>query len=68
VGEFHEQEGLDDLVAAPLPAGQVLQALLDRGVVQPWHSSLLPGNAIHPRGVASQLTKPLEQGRAGACS
>jgi len=35
VGEVGAHEGLDDLIAAPLPTGQALQALLDRGVVQP---------------------------------
>jgi hypothetical protein len=46
VGEVLEQEGLDDLVAAPLPAGQALQALLDRGVVQPWHRSSFWGRRL----------------------
>src|SRR5215211_7770486 len=32
VGEVLAHEGLEDLVAAPLPTGQALQALLDRGV------------------------------------
>src|SRR5829696_3150480 len=35
VGEVGAHEGLDDLIAAPLPTGQALQALGDRGVVQP---------------------------------
>src|SRR4029453_17287469 len=35
VSEVLAHEGLEDLVAAPLPTGQALQALLDRGVVQP---------------------------------
>src|SRR5215217_2420799 len=43
LGEVGACEGLDDLVAAPLPAGQVLQAFGDGGVVQPWHGLLLPG-------------------------
>src|SRR4029453_6770040 len=46
MGEVLPQEGLDDLVAAPLPAGQVLQALSDRGVAQPWHGSSFPGGAV----------------------
>jgi hypothetical protein len=46
VGEVLTHEGLDDLVAAPLPARQALQALGDRGVVQPWHSSSFPGRTI----------------------
>jgi hypothetical protein len=45
--EVGAREGLDELVAAPLPTGQVLQALGDRGVVQPWHdSSSLRATAI----------------------
>jgi hypothetical protein len=46
VGEVVAREGLDDLVAAPLPARQALQALGDRGVVQPWHGSSFPGRMI----------------------
>src|SRR6266540_565521 len=37
VGEVLAHERLHDLVAAPLPAGQALQALLDGVVVQQWH-------------------------------
>jgi hypothetical protein len=46
VGEVLAHEGLDDLIAAPLPAGQALQALLDGGVVQPWHGSSFRANVI----------------------
>jgi hypothetical protein len=34
-GEVGTHEGLDELVAPTLPTGQVLQALGDRGVIQP---------------------------------
>ena len=37
VGEVLAHEGLDDFVAAALPTGQALQALLDGGVVQQRH-------------------------------
>jgi hypothetical protein len=46
VGEVLTHEGLGDLVAAPLPARQALQALGDGGVVQPWHGSSFDVNAI----------------------
>jgi hypothetical protein len=46
LGEVGAHEGLDDLASPSLPAGQVLQALGDRGVVQPWHGSSFPGKAI----------------------
>src|SRR6266540_3954548 len=45
-GEVLAHERLDDLVAAPLPAGQALQALLDGVVVQQWHGTLLPDGMI----------------------
>jgi hypothetical protein len=43
-GEVGTHEGLDELVAPTLPTGQVLQALGDRGVIQPWHGSSFPEN------------------------
>src|SRR4029450_1527003 len=46
VSEVLAPEGLDDLVAASLPAGETLQALLDSGVVQPWHCASFRANVI----------------------
>ena len=43
-GEVGTHEGLDELVAPTLPTGQVLQALGDRDVIQPWHGSSFPEN------------------------
>jgi hypothetical protein len=43
-GEVGTHEGLDELVAPTLPTGQALQALGDRGVIQPWHGSSFPEN------------------------
>jgi hypothetical protein len=46
LGEVLAHEALDDLVTAPLPTGQALQALVDGGVVQPWHGPSFRANAI----------------------
>jgi hypothetical protein len=43
-GEVGTHGGLGELLAAPLPARQALQALGDRGVIQPWHGSSFPEN------------------------